>query len=400
MVIMTLAPMKVFKTLAIGLTLGVAVAGCSNSPTDPQSATPAASALSGAATTRDPSTGTVIATGLNNPRQIAFGPRGSLYVTEAGLGAGDESSGAVEGLGTTGSVTVIERPASAQPQQHRGLTGLTSAAQEEEGELDTIGPDGIAFGGPAALGPMYLMFGAHGPASLGKLVRYSPAGTATTVADVGSADFTWTGDHSDLWEEFPDANPYGVLALPGHLYVVDAGANTLDEVMPNGDVNVLAYFPNYADIGGIRDAVPTCLAQGPDGALYVGTLALAERFNIGQGQARVYRVDPSQADPGNMDTIMHLATVWAGGFDTITACTFAPNGDFYATEMFGGQSFGGDVVRVPFANPDHKDRFGEGSVVNPTGIAVGQGGVFVTSHGNSTEAGLGEVVRFPMLSAM
>jgi len=339
----------------------------------------------------------VIATGLNNPRQLAIGPHGALYVTEAGLGAGNESSGAQEGLGSSGSVTVIERPASADPRQHRALTGLTSAAEVEEGELDTIGPDGIAFGGPAATSPMYLIFGAHGPAGLGKLMKYSPDGTATQAADVGSADYTWTGDHSDLWEEFPDANPYGVLALPGHLYVVDAGANTLDEVMPNGDVRVLAYFPNYADIGGIRDAVPTCVAQGPDGALYIGTLALAERFAIGEGQALVYRVDPTQTNPDDLDTTLHVATVWAGGFDTITSCAFGPDGDFYATEMFGGDSMNGDVVHVPFYNPDHKDRFGEGDVTLPTGIAVGEGAVFVSSFGNSTDAGVGEVVRFPMM---
>jgi hypothetical protein len=384
------------SVLAVALAAVFASAGCLNSPTGPQNEASSKASLSAAANMHDAG-GTVVATGLNNPRQLAIGPRGALYVTEAGLGAGDESTGAEEGLGTSGSVTVIERPASAQPQQHRGLTDLTSAAEMENGELDTVGPDGIAFGGPAGLGPMYLLFGAHGPAGLGQLMEYSASGTATDVADVGSADYTWTGDHSDLWEEFPDANPYGVLALPGHLYVVDAGANTLDEVMPNGDVNVLAYFPNYADVGGIRDAVPTCVAQGPDGALYIGTLALVERFQIGQGQARVYRVDPSQTNPNDLDTILNIATVWASGFDTITSCAFGPNGDFYATEMFGGDSMGGDVVHVPFYNPDHKDRFGEGSVVNPTGIAVGEGSVFVSSHGNSTDAGMGEVVRFPMM---
>jgi hypothetical protein len=34
--------------------------------------------------------------------------------------------------------------------------------------------------------------------------------------------------------DFPDANPYGVLVVPGHTCVADAGANTLNEVMPEG----------------------------------------------------------------------------------------------------------------------------------------------------------------------
>lgn len=378
------------KGLAAVLVAAVAVAGCSDSPSDQQVVAPSAPALTRVTTTLDVSDGQVVATGLNNPRHIAIGPRGALYVAEAGLGAGNNESGAQEGLGSTGSVTVVERPASAQPQQHRVLTDLTSAAMNEQGDLETVGADGIAFAGRAVNAPMYVSFGAHGGPGLGLLVKYSSDGTATTVADVGSADYAWTGDHSDLWEELPDANPYGVLAVPGHLYVVDAGANTLDEVMPNGDVHVLAYFPNNT----IRDAVPTCVAQGPDGALYIGTLALVERFNLGPGHAFVYRVDPAETNPNDLDTILHVATVWASGFDTISACAFGPEGDFYATEMFGGDSFNGDVVHVPFANPDVKDRFGEGQVTLPTGIAVGVGGVYVSSFGNSTDAGTGQVVRF------
>jgi hypothetical protein len=87
--------------------------------------------------------------------------------------------------------------------------------------------------------------------------------------------------------------------------------------------------------------------------------------------------------------------VWAGGFDTISAIAFDPDGEyFYAAEMFGGDDFNGDVVRVPFSNPDHKERFGHGQVTLPTGIAVGPGGVYVSSFGNSTQAGTGQVVRF------
>lgn len=381
--------------LAAALAGAVALAACTDTPTDIPDELPSASAFVVGSGNHQPASD-VIATGLDNPRHLAIGPDGSLYVAEAGLGAGNEADGVQEGLGFTGSLTVVERPASARPTQHRLLTGLVSAAmvEEEGGDPEAIGADGLGFASRAHDAPMYVSFGGHGPAGLGLLVEYASDGSATTVADVGAASIDWTGDHADLWEEFPDANPYGVLAIPGHLYVVDAAANTLNEVMPDGDVDVLAYFPNYADIGGIRDAVPTCVAQGPDGALYVGTLALAERFAMGPGQALVYRVDPAETDPDDLNTILSVATVWADGFDTISACTFSPSGDFYATEMFGGQGFAGRVVRVPFDHPDQKQRFGEGEVVLPTGIAAGVGGVYVSSFGSSTEAGAGQVVRF------
>ena len=369
----------------------IAVTGCSDTTIAPD-ATKTASL--GKPTGTGPFSGQVIATGLNNPRQMAFGPRGALFVTEAGLGAGNETDGVQVGIGPTASVTMISQPASAHPTQRRILTGLTSAGSQEGDEVEAIGPDGISFSSRGANGSMYLSYGGHTGPGLGLLVQYSLTGTPTTIADVGTFSMGWTADHADLWEEFPDANPYGMLATQGHLYVVDAAANTLNEVMANGDVKVLAYFPNYADLGGIRDAVPTAVVQGPDGALYIGTLALAERFAIGSGQAIIYRVDPSQTNPDDLDTILHVATPWGTGFDTITAMAMGSDGYLYATEMFGGAGFTGDVVRVPFGNPDQKERFGEGQVTLPTGIAAGPGGVYVSSFGSSTQAGQGQVVRF------
>jgi hypothetical protein len=40
-------------------------------------------------------------------------------------------------------------------------------------------------------------------------------------------------------------------------------------------------------------STPTCAAQGPDGALYIGTLDLARNFvDAKQGWSHIYRVDP------------------------------------------------------------------------------------------------------------
>jgi hypothetical protein len=381
---------RTIHTMAIALLGATAAAACADSPTDTPAELRAAAAFAHPPAAE--ATAEVIATGLNNPRHLAIGPDGRLYVAEAGLGAGSPEAGARAGLGPTGSVTVVERPASARPAAHRLLTGLVSAGQFKEGQLQVVGADGIGFAGRSADAPLYVSFGAHGAPGLGLLVRYAPDGTAAPAGDVGGTDYAWTAAHSDLSPQYPDADPYGLLALPAHRYVVDAGANTLDEVTEDGQVHVLAYFPRYADLGGLSDAVPTCVAQGPDGALYVGTLALAELFGRGPGQALVYRVDPARTDPGDLDRVLHVASVWARGFDTISSCTFAPDGDFLATEMFAGGT--GDVVRVPFRHPEQKTRFGHGQVILPTGIAAGLGAVYVSSFGSSVEAGTGQVVRF------
>jgi hypothetical protein len=380
----------VFPRSVAALLGAAAVAACADTPTPTPTELKPTAELSREGTRI--AHAEVIATGLNNPRQLAIGPRGSLYVTEAGLGAGSPEAGVVAGLGFTGSVTRIDRPASARPDQQRILTGLASAASIQDGNLQVVGADGIGFDNRAANAPMYVSFGAHGGPGLGLFVRYADDGTSTVLGDVGGTDFAWTGLHPELGEDLPDADPYGLLALPRHRYVVDAGANTLDEVGPDGQVRILAFFPSYASLGGVSDAVPTCVARGPDGALYIGTLALAELFAKGPGQALVYRLDPDLADPNDFNKVLNIAQVWARDFDSISSCTFAPNGDFLATEMFANGT--GDVVRVPFRHPDQKLRFGQGEVTLPTGIAVGGGAIYVSNVGTSTTAGTGQVLRF------
>jgi sugar lactone lactonase YvrE len=87
------------------------------------------------------------------------------------------------------------------------------------------------------------------------------------------------------------------------------------------------------------DAVPTCIAWGPDGALYVSELASAGNP---AGSSSVWRFDPKSED---LDK-------WATGLTAVTGCGFGPDGKFYATEFSQqpfeqGGPFTGAVVRVP-----------------------------------------------------
>src|SRR5579859_3277771 len=66
---------------------------------------------------------TVVADGLNNPRGLDFAPNGSLYVAEAGLGAGDGKGGFAVGVGFNGSLTEINGADSPNPAWQRIVTG-------------------------------------------------------------------------------------------------------------------------------------------------------------------------------------------------------------------------------------------------------------------------------------
>ncbi len=319
---------------------------------------------------------TVVTDHLQSPRGLAFVPNGRLYVAQAGAG------------GMSGRITEISNPGSADPFARDVVTGLISLG--DEGEF--VGVSGLSANGAGTLYAIMALSnaGAVPNSQLGHLLQVNPAGRVRDVANVGDFDYAWTGAHTDLvpFGDFPDANPYGVLAAADQLYVADAGANTLDLVRPDGTRSVIAFFPNNV----VADGIPTCIARGPDGALYVGTLALVDSIVFGPS-ATVYRIDPRAARPGDLPTTLSLATPWATGLWPINGCAFGPDGSFYASQLITSSDFsGGDVVKIPFATPAVHTSLTGGTLAFPAGVAVGpDASVYVSNGGAFVPEG--QVVR-------
>jgi hypothetical protein len=317
---------------------------------------------------------TVIASHLNNPRGLAHGPGGVIFLAEAGRG-GKTCMGSGQNqtcVGLTGSFDVIGKGG-----VHRVATGLISAS----------GPGGVAAIGPASVaraphGGVLALFGENTHIvppkgaipqrlrraalhELGRLFLGTRHGVFS-LARVGDHDWTWTSKRIHLApKDYPDANPNNVVRAHGRIYVVDAGANVLTQVLPHGRTRVRAFFPvpHYPP-----DAVPTCAAQGPDGALYVGELLGG---SYAPGHARIWRVVPG-----------HKPKVWARGLTTVQGCGFGSDGAFYATEFqtggLGSSNPAGDVVRI--APNGHRTHLGVGKLFNPSGFLAGRHGSFYVSN--------------------
>jgi len=329
----------------------------------------------------------IVMSGLDNPRGLAFAPNGALYVTEAGRGGAgpcitNPTTSEVRCFGRSGAITRLWKG-----RQERVVDGLESHAMPDGSSAS--GPTDISFQGT---GGAFITMGLGGDADFqadlggtysGTLLHMSASGKWRVVADIL--------EHEE--DENPgggavDTNPYAVLAEPGGRIVVDAGGNSLLRVAANGTVETLAVFPpqpNPAPFGPpMIESVPTTVARGPDGALYVGELT---GFPFLPGLARIFRVVPGQ-DPEVVCT----------GFKTIIDIAFAPDGSLLVVENATNPF----PPPPPFApNTGRLSRVDledctitpvlEG-LNRPTSVVVGpDDAIYVTNNG--VTAGVGQVLR-------
>jgi hypothetical protein len=327
------------------------------------------------------STITRVMQGLDNPRGLAFGPEGGLYVAEAGRGGpGPCITNPDPGLGTRcyGATGAISRYWHGQ--QERVVTGLPSL-ENPTFAGPAQGPDHISFQGR---GGMYVTIGFGGPpaqrnelpgvgSTFGQLMKIEPSGVGRSVADISAYENT-NPDGAQL-----DTNPYGLLALPGHQLVTDAGGNSLLDVGANGSISTVAVFPKFAGTFGPTDRVPTDVVLGPDGAYYVSTLS---GVPFTPGVAVVFRVVPGTAP-----------TIYASNLTQITDLAFGSDGSLYILQHASAPFFGGpgSIVRIaPDGSRTIVDT--QGRLSHPAGLVVGPDGALYASNFSTTPSN-GEVLR-------
>lgn len=329
----------------------------------------------------------VIATGLNNPRGLAFAPNGQLFVTEAGSGGNGGclvlADTRTSCYGETGAITQIDTTGVAPPK--RVITGLPSMAAP--GGFGSLGPQNISFLGAGnarivfGLGAVVTGRNAVGPKAnmLGTVVQVNMEGNMKAGADIAAFEFS-----NNPVPGGQDSDPYGVVAMPNQTVVADAGANALYSVSANNKISTLATFPSRMVVAPEQlhlppgammpmQSVPTTVIDGKDGWLYVGELT---GFPFPVGGANVYRVQPD----GN------LKQTYATGFTNIISIAFDAWHRLYVLEIGNGASFAsppllspGRLVRV---NPDGSKTVIYDQLFYPGAVVIGEdNAAYVTNNG-------------------
>lgn len=336
---------------------------------------------------------TVVASGLNSPKHLTVGP-GGVYVAESGTGGSTcvTVDGSSECEGQTGAVALVTPFGT-----WNVLSGLASV-QEDEG---AGGPVAVAFDrGRAAV-----LFqdtavnpdgstGVQGPGSdsFGKLLLARPFSRSLRVgADLAAFAAANPQDPATLGgapgqETTYDSDPFNVVGYRGGFAITDAAANDVLWLSPWGQLSILDRLPTIpTPFNGITinaQPVPTSLAVGPDGALYVGELV---GFPGQPGTSSIYRIVPG-----------HVPALVASGLTSVTAIAFDREGRLLATEYNTGgllspPTVPGALVRIDISTGTVTTLPVSG-LFQPTGVAVDfRGDVYVSNHGNS--AGTGEVLR-------
>jgi hypothetical protein len=339
----------------------------------------------------------VVADGLDNPRGLAFGPKGALFVAEAGRGGpgppcitAPEPPPTTHCYGPSGAVTRIWRG-----KQKRVVEALPSLAPPATGAAAQAGPTDVSFDGRRG----YLVTG----------LGADPNVRATQLAPVG-------GLFGQLWRFWPGlrriadiaghdaanpdgvafSNPYAVLATEGARYVVDAGDNSLLRFR-HGVITEFAVFPPRPKpavdppLPGppFIESVPDSIVRGPGGDLFVGDFT---GFPFPVGSAIVHRISRNG-----------VVSTYASGFTNIIDIAFDRKGHLYVLEFATNGLLSGPpgaLWRVPRGGGTKGESTEievEGlTFLDPGGLAIGHGAIYVSNHG--TSAGDGQVVRIPLNS--
>jgi hypothetical protein len=171
-----------------------------------------------------------------------------------------------------------------------------------------------------------------------------------------------------------ESHPYGTAKIGGTTYVADAAANVIWSLTADGPIRVLSLLPaipaevtaDVADEYGLPDCtigatfltepVPTDVEVGPDGLLYVTTLA--GEF---PGAGAIFSIDPADG----------TTTPVFGGLFAATGLAVDRNGDMYVAMLFPNT-----ILKVPAVG--EPEEFA--SVNQPAALEIARGDLYATTN--------------------
>ena len=356
----------------------------------------AASILSTASRAQVTSTQTVIATGLNGPRGLKFGPDGMLYVAEAGIGGTTSTKGQCPQVvppigpylgGNTGRISRIDK-AGNRTTVAAGFPSSVNAVGDRSSIADLAWVDGnlyaLVTGGGCSHGVP------NSPNGIALVNTHN--GSWKLIANLSKFVQTHPVKYPDPGDFEPDGTFYSMVPYHHRLYTVEPNHGQVISLPLDDPDDIVSSLDVSASQGHI---VPTAITER-DGKFYLGNLNL---FPIDPNFSRVMELSPMACNPvqelidGTGRYALHIVASQAV-FTTVVGTAFGPDGRFYVLELSAAAGLpapgNGKVVRLRYDGAIEDVATG---LSVPTAMTFGPDGDLYVSNWGAAGPGMGQIVR-------